>query len=136
MLYVNLPRIQCTHSSLDCGEKLGHLFEDIFEFRPELHPCLPKQCSAMFQIMFTPTCTSINIERGWGNLIYKCPACHIKWAFCTNWSHGTKSTKNVVDSNTKEFQPVKLDFPLFSMSQWGMPRFLPSSMADFYHVTS
>ena len=26
--------------------------------------------------------------------------------------------KNVADSNTKEFQPVKLDFPLFSMSQW------------------
>ena len=29
--------------------------------------------------------------------------------------------KNVTDSNTKEFQPVKLDFPLFSMSQWRMP---------------
>ena len=44
--------------------------------------------------------------------------------------------KNVVDSDTKEFQPVKFDFPLFSMSKWRMPTFLPSSMVDFYHVTS
>ena len=29
--------------------------------------------------------------------------------------------KNVADSNTKDFQPVKLDFPLFSMSQWRIP---------------
>ena len=42
--------------------------------------------------------------------------------------------KNLVDSNTKEFQSVKLDFSLFSMSQCGGCHvFLASSMADFFH---
>ena len=35
--------------------------------------------------------------------------------------HHTGWQKNAVDSNTKEFQPVKLDFAWFSMSQWRMP---------------
>ena len=38
---------------------------------------------------------------------------------------------DVVDSNTKEFQPVKLDFPLFSMSQWRMPRFFAIQYGGF-----
>ena len=56
---------------------------------------------------------------------------------CTNWSHGTKSAildgkrMSVVDSNTKEFQPVKLDFPLISMSQWRMPCFFAIQHGGF-----
>ena len=38
---------------------------------------------------------------------------------------------NVADSNTKEFQPVKLNFPFFRCPSGGCHVFLPSSMADF-----
>ena len=46
-------------------------------------------------------------------------------------THHTGWQKNVEDSNTKEFQPVKLDFPLFSMSQWRMPCFFAIQYVDF-----
>ena len=64
-------------------------------------------------------CDHENVNRTWNFLVTLMGLLVTWYKF-----HHTGWQKNVVDSNTKEFQPVKLDFPLFSMTQWRMPRFL------------
>ena len=44
------------------------------------------------------------------------------------------TTRIAVTGHTKEFQPVKHDFPLFSMSQWRMPRFFAIQYGGFCTV--